>query len=291
MDPKKKSIFEMLLCAALWSTAGIFIKMVPWSPFVIAGWRSLIAGGIAVAFLRGQKLRFVWNRHSRLAGLALALTLTLFVVANKMTTAANAIVLQFTAPVFIVIFSALLFGKKFRVSDIVTVLITMAGISLFFFDKLSAGHQLGNVVAIGAGMAFAFYYISLGDSPEDERMSAIVIANGLTFLACLPFTFTTQPALAPTPVLVLALLGIFQLGIPYVLLTKAAENCPPLACCLLGAVEPLLNPLWVFLLDGEAPGPRALAGGAVVIVTITVWSVWKARHPEAEEPVEVPAGT
>ena len=112
MDPKKKSIFEMLLCAALWSTAGIFIKMVPWSPFVIAGWRSLIAGGIAVAFLRGQKLRFVWNRHSRLAGLALALTLTLFVVANKMTTAANAIVLQFTAPVFIVIFSALLFGKN-----------------------------------------------------------------------------------------------------------------------------------------------------------------------------------
>ena len=89
----------------------------------------------------------------------------------------------------------------------------------------------------------------------------------------------------------MVLLGVVQLGIPYVLLAKAAEHCPPLACCLLGAVEPLLNPLWVFLLDGEAPGPRALAGGAVVIVTITVWSVWKAKHPEAEEPVEVPAGT
>ena len=291
MDPRKKSILQMLLCATLWSTAGIFIKMVPWSPFVIAGWRSLIAGGIALLFLRGQKLRFVWTRHSRLAGLALALTMTLFVIANKMTTAANAIVLQFTAPVFIVIFSALFFGKKFRSADVVTVLVTMAGISLFFFDKLSAGHQLGNVIALGAGVAFAFYYISLGDSPEDERMSAIIIANGLAFLACLPFTFTAQPVVTPVSVLFIVLLGVFQLGIPYVLLAKAAEHCPPLACCLLGAVEPLLNPLWVFLLDGEAPGPRALAGGAVVIVTITVWSVWKARHPEAEEPVEVPAGT
>ena len=281
MDPRKKSILQMLLCATLWSTAGIFIKMVPWSPFVIAGWRSLIAGGIALLFLRGQKLRFVWTRHSRLAGLALALTMTLFVIANKMTTAANAIVLQFTAPVFIVIFSALFFGKKFRSADVVTVLVTMAGISLFFFDKLSAGHQLGNVIALGAGVAFAFYYISLGDSPEDERMSAIIIANGMAFLACLPFSFTVQTEVTPVSVLFIVLLGVFQLGIPYVLLAKAAEHCPPLACCLLGAVEPLLNPLWVFLLDGEAPGPRALAGGAVVIVTITVWSVWKAKHPEA----------
>jgi len=291
MDPKKKSILQMLTCAALWSTAGIFIKMVPWSPFVIAGWRSLIAGVIAFLFLRGQKLRFVWTRHSRLAGLALALTMTLFVVANKMTTAANAIVLQFTAPVFIVIFSALIFGKKFRPADVVTVLITMAGISLFFFDKLSAGHQLGNVIALGAGIAFAFYYISLGDSKEDERMSAIVIANGLNFLVCLPFFFLVHTEVTSLSVLFIVLLGVMQLGIPYVLLAKAAENCPPLACCLLGAVEPLLNPLWVFLLDGETPGPRALAGGSVVIVTITLWSVWKAKHPETEEAVEVPAGT
>ena len=280
MDPKKKAILQMLACAALWSMAGIFIKLVPWSPFVIAGWRSFIAGGIAFAFLRAQKLPFVWSRHSCLAGLSLALTLTLFVVANKMTTAANAIVLQFTAPVFIVIFSALFFGKKFRTSDIVTVAVTMAGISLFFFDKLSVGHQLGNVVALGAGMAFSLYYISLGDSSEDERMSAIIIANAMVFLACLPFSFTTQPEITPAPVLFLMLLGVVQLGIPYVLLAKAAEHCPPLACCLLGAVEPLLNPLWVFLLDGEAPGPRALAGGAVVIATITLWSVWKYRHPE-----------
>ena len=280
MNPRKKSILQMLACAALWSTGGVFIKLIPWSPFVIAGWRSCIAGSIAFAFLRARKFPFVWSRHSRLAGLSLGLTLTLFVVANKMTTAANAIVLQFTAPVFIVIFSALLFGKKFRGADLVTVVVTMGGISLFFFDKLSAGHQIGNVIALGAGIAFAFYYISLGDSPENERISAIIIANSMVFLACLPFSFTPRPEITPAAILFLLLLGVVQLGIPYVLLAKAAEYCPPLACCLLGAVEPLLNPVWVFLLDGEAPDSLALAGGVVVIAAITLWSVWKARHPE-----------
>ena len=280
MNPKKKSIYEMLLCATLWSTAGIFIKMIPWSPFVIAGWRSLLAGGVCLLYMRAQKLPFALSRKTLLSGIALALTLTLFVLANKMTTAANAIVLQFTAPVFIVIISVFFFGKKFRSADIEAVLFTMAGISLFFFDKLSAGHQLGNVVALCAGASFGCYYISLGESPESERMSSIFIADALTFLVGLPFSFATHPALAPVPVLVVVLLGVFQLGIPYVLLAKAAEHCPPLACCLLGAVEPLLNPLWVFLLDGEAPGSRALIGGAVVIVTITLWSVWKYKHPD-----------
>ncbi|MGI5978202.1 MAG: DMT family transporter [Oscillospiraceae bacterium] len=291
MDPKKKAILQMLACAALWSTAGIFIKLVPWNPFVIAGWRSLIAAIVGIVYMRTQKLSFVWSRHSRLGGLSLALTMLLFVTANKTTTAANAIVLQFTTPVFIVILSALLFRKKFRPADIVTVVLTLAGISLFFFDKLSAGHQLGNVIALSSGVTFAFYYISLGDSPEGERMSAILIADAMTFLVGLPFTFTTQPEIAPVPLLFMLLLGVVQLGIPYVLLAKAAEHCPPLACCLLGAVEPLLNPLWVFLLDGEAPGPRALAGGAVVILTVTLWSVWKAKHPETEAQIEQSVGT
>lgn len=286
MNPQKKSILQMLSCAALWSTAGIFIKLVDWNPFVIAAWRSLLAGAVSLLYLRARKLTFAWTRRTVRSGVFLALTLTLFVVANKLTTAANAIVLQFTAPVFIVIVSVLFFGKKFRSADILTVLLTMAGISLFFFDKLSAGHQFGNILALGAGACFGCYYISLGESPENERMSSILIADALTFLAGLPFTFTTSPSLTPTAVLVVILLGILQLGIPYILLAKAAEHCPPLACCLLGAVEPLLNPLWVFLLNGEAPGARALCGGAVVIFTITLWSVWKYRHPES-----LPAGT
>lgn len=280
MDPKKRSILQMLVCAALWSTAGIFIKLVNWNPFVIAAWRSLLAGIVCFVYLRARKLTFTWNRRTVLSGVSLALTMLLFVIANKLTTAANAIVLQFTAPVFIVILSVLLFGKKFRSVDIFTVIITMAGISLFFFDKLSAGHQLGNVVALGAGACFGCYYISLGESPEEERMSAILIADGLTFLIGFPFTFTTHPSFTPAAILVVVLLGIIQLGIPYILLSKAAEHCPPLACCLLGAIEPLLNPLWVFLLNGEAPGVSALCGGAVVILTITLWSIWNYRNPE-----------
>jgi len=280
MNPKKKAILQMLCCAALWSTAGIFIKLVDWSPFVIAGWRSFFAGLVCLAYIRKEKLPFVWTRRTILSGVALALTFSLFVAANKLTSAANAIVLQFTAPVFIVIFSVLFFKRRFRLADIFAVLLTMAGISLFFFDKLSAGHQLGNILALGAGASFGCYYISLGESPENERMSSILIADALTFLIGLPFTVITHPVLTPVSVLVILLLGIFQLGIPYVLLAKAAEHCPPLACCLLGAVEPLLNPLWVLFLTGEVPGVCALCGGAAIIVTITLWSVWKYRHPE-----------
>lgn len=278
---KTKAMLGVVLCAAMWSIAGIFIKLLPWNAFVIAGLRSLLAGTVAFAYLRISHYKLSVSRRTLSAGVALCLTMSLFVLANKLTTAANAIVLQFTAPVFIMVISALFLGKRFTAADVVTVIVTLGGISLFFFDKLGSGGMLGNFVALGAGAAFACYYISLGSSDESERLSAIVIANALTFLVSIPFLFLTQPVFTGQSVLCILILGIVQLGIPYVLLAKAAEYCPPLACSLLGAVEPLLNPVWVFLFDGEAPGVWALAGGAVVIVTISLWCVYNDRQEKA----------
>ncbi|MEG1632437.1 MAG: DMT family transporter [Oscillospiraceae bacterium] len=274
---KNAAIIKVLVCAALWSIAGIFIKMIPWNSFVIAGLRSLTAGLVAFSYMRIRGMKLVVNKRSFLAGVALWLTMTLFVCANKLTTAANAIVLQFTAPVFIMLISAVFLGKRFTKADIITVLVTLFGISLFFFDKLEAGSLFGNLVALGAGVAFACYYISLGTSQEDGRLSAIVIANALTFIVSLPFIFITKPELTALPLLYIVILGVVQLGIPYVLLATAAEYCPPLACSLLGALEPLLNPVWVFLFDGEAPGTMALVGGAVVIATISLWCIYNDR--------------
>ena len=274
MMTRNRAILEMLLCAALWSIAGIFIKLIPWNSIVIAGLRSLIAGLVMFVYLRARGIGFTADRRSLAGGAALCLTLTCFVAANKLTTAANSIVLQFTAPMFIVVFSALFLKKRFSRADVLAVVLTMAGISLFFFDQLTPGHLAGNCVAIFAGMAFACYYMSLEGASESQRMSAILIAHGLTFLVGLPFTFVYPPELSAAPVACILVLGVVQLGIPYVLLGRASGACPPLACSLLGAVEPLLNPVWVFIFDGEAPGLWALIGGVVVVATITVWCVY-----------------
>lgn len=274
MMTRNRAILEMLLCAALWSIAGIFIKLIPWNSIVIAGLRSLIAGLVIFVYMRARGIGFTADRRSLAGGAALCLTLTCFVAANKLTTAANSIVLQFTAPMFIVVFSALFLKKRFSRADVLAVVLTMAGISLFFFDQLTPGHLAGNCVAIFAGMAFACYYMSLEGASESQRMSAILIAHGLTFLVGLPFTFVYPPELSAAPVACILVLGVVQLGIPYVLLGRASGACPPLACSLLGAVEPLLNPVWVFIFDGEAPGLWALIGGVVVVATITVWCVY-----------------
>ena len=283
---KNIAILEVLLCAALWSTAGIFIKLIPWNSFVISGVRSAIAGTVVFVYMRVRRYPFAVNRHSLFSAVTLCGTMILFVTANKLTTAANAIVLQFTSPVFIMLISALFLGTRFSKADILAVAVTMGGISLFFFEQLGSGGLLGNFLALGAGLSFGCYYISLGRCPENERLSGIVIANLLTALVGVPFLFTTHPALSGAPLLYIVLLGVFQLGIPYALLAAGSEYCPPLACSLLGALEPLLNPVWVFLFDGEAPGPFALIGGAVVIATITVWCVYKDRKAKAEAAVQ-----
>ena len=280
---RNRAIFEMLLCAALWSIAGIFIKLIPWNSIVIAGIRSLIAGAVMFVYMRYKRIGYTADRRSMLGGLALCCTLTCFVAANKLTTAANSIVLQFTAPMFIVVFSVLFLKKKFSRSDVFAVVLTMLGISLFFFDQLTPGHLLGNCVAIVAGMAFAGYYMSLEGASESERMSAILMAHGLTFCVSIPFIALEPPELGAAPVICIFILGVVQLGIPYVLLGRASGSCPPLACSLLGAVEPLLNPVWVFIFDGEAPGMWALIGGVVVVVTITVWCVYGDLREKAEK--------
>lgn len=271
---RNRAIAEMLLCAALWSIAGIFIKLIPWSPMAIAGVRSLIAGAVMLVYMRHRKIGFTANRRSYIGAAAVCCTLTCFVAANKLTTAANAIVLQFTTPMFIVVFSAIFLKKRFSRADVAAVALTMLGISLFFFDQLTPGHLAGNCVAIAAGMSFACYYMGLEGASESERMSTILMAHALTFCVSIPFMLAEPPVLDAASAACILVLGVVQLGIPYVLLGRASGSCPPLACSLLSAVEPLLNPVWVFIFDGEAPGAWALAGGALVITTITAWCIY-----------------
>lgn len=281
----RRSILLMSTCAALWSIAGIFIKLIPWSPFVIAGMRSIIAFLVIAVFMwkTGRKFRF--NRFSILVGVCLASTSLAFVTANKLTTAANAIVLQFTSPVFILVISALWLHQQFHKADIVAVASTLLGISLFFFDKLGAGNLLGNILAIIAGLFMAGVYVITGRSDDSTRMSGILLGQLFTAVIGIPMIFIYPTPVSTTAVLSILILGIVQLGIPYILYAIAAKDCPPLACSLIGAIEPLLNPVWVFLFSGEAPGAHALFGGLIVIASVTGWCVWRDRFIAARKAV------
>ena len=282
MKKENLAIVEMLLCAALWSIAGIFMKLIPWNGFAMAGMRSLIAGLTFAVYMVITRRRFIFTSKTILSGILTGCVYTCFAVSNKLTTAANAIVLQFTSPVFIVIFSAIIFRQRIKKNDMYVVIATLIGIALFFFDQLKPGYILGNFVAIAAGMFMAGMFMAVGNLEGDARFSAIFIGQMFTFLVGLPFIIATKPEFTFTATLSIIILGVFQLGISYILYVHASKYCPPLACCLLGALEPLLNPVWVFLFDGERPGIFALVGAVIVVVSITVWCIFGQKDENAE---------
>ena len=282
MKKETKAMLEMLAAAALWSIAGIIMKFIPWNGFAVAGMRSLIAGLTFVVYMLIKRMKFIFTKQTFIAGIFAACVYTCFTCANKLTTAANAIVLQFTSPVFIVIFTALIYKTKIRKADLLVVIFTLFGIALFFFGQLQPGYILGNFVAIAAGMFMAGMFMAVGDLEGEMRFSAIMIGQFLTFLIGLPSIIITKPEFTLTATAGILVLGVFQLGIAYILYVKSTKYCPPLACSLLGAVEPLLNPVWVLIFYGEKPGVFALIGGVVVIVTITVWCI-KGQEKAPEE--------
>ena len=282
MKKETIAILEMLLCAALWSIAGILMKFVPWNGFALAGMRSLIAGLTIASYMLFTHKRFVLSKRTLISGLLTGSVYICFTVANKLTTAASAIVLQFTDPVFIVLFSALLLHKKPRRADMLVVLVTLFGIALFFFDQLTPGNLIGNGVAILSGVFMASMYMSVGNIPAEERFSAILIGQCFTFLVGLPALILTRPVFTGVIIGCVLLLGVFQLGISYILFVNATLYCPPLACALLAALEPLLNPVWVLLFYGERPGPYALIGGLIVITAVTLWCILGKEREEQD---------
>lgn len=272
---KNRAMLLMVITAAMWSLGGIFIKLISWNPFLIAGMRSGISGSIMALYMAATHTRFKLNRYSLLAGMGLGCSATLFTIANKLTTAANAIVLQYTAPIFILLISAIFFKEKMQKQDILVVCITMGGMVLFFLDQLSPGNLLGNVLGILAGVTLGQMFVMVGRGGDDDatRMSGILIAHMITLMIGVPVGLPQTEEVAAIEILYVIILGVFQLGIPYVLYGIASRDCPPLACSLIGMLEPLLNPVWVAIFIGEVPGPFALAGAVIIIATVTWWCI------------------
>jgi len=264
---RPKAILCLVITAILWSLGGILIKLVNSNALAIAGTRSAFAALIIFLYLR--KPRFTWSAAQIGAALAYTATVILFVAANKLTTAANAILLQYTAPVYVAIFGAWLLKEKAKLYDWGAIILTIGGMILFFMDSLDTSGFMGNACALLSGVSFALFAVFMRMQKDGSPLETVLLGNLLTALIGLPFLFGDLPDAKGWAGLVL--LGVFQLGLPYIFYVKAVKHLTALEIILIPVIEPVLNPVLVFLTIEEVPGTMAFAGGAVVLAVITAW--------------------
>jgi len=266
MTPKRSlALFFLVLTAVLWSLGGLLIKLVDWNPIAIAGARSLIAAVLMLFFIKKPDFKFTFKKFA--ASFAYAGTVLIFVCANKLTTAANAIVLQYTAPIYVAILGALFLREKVRWYDVITIVAVFGGMTLFFIDELSPGNMLGNILAIISGVFFALEALLLRHQKDDSPLDRIFWGNVMTAVIAIPFMFDTLPDSKSISGIIL--LGVFQLGFSYILYSFAIKNVTALEAVLIPIIEPVLNPIWVALVVHEIPGFYSLIGGSVVLVAVT----------------------
>lgn len=283
--------YQLILAAALFSTGGLAIKAIALNNWQIASVRSAIAA-VAMAILLPEARRH-WKLSLAGPALAYAVMLILFVSSTKLTTAANAIFLQATAPLYLVFLGPLLLKEPTRREDWLTLLVLGAGVSLFFLGEPVAQSTapqplLGNILAAASGFTWALVLISLrargrSDPAGNQGMQVVVAGNLLAALLCLPFAW-------PLPVAsrldwgLLIYLGVFQIGIGYLAMTRGMRQVRALEASMILLLEPVLNPIWTWLVLGERPGALALAGGALILSGTLARFYWASRRmsPAAE---------
>ncbi|MDR3204395.1 MAG: DMT family transporter [Deltaproteobacteria bacterium] len=278
LKSKSSALLLLILAAALWSSSGIVLKYIDWSPIAIASGRGLFAG-LTMAFLlrRGFRLKALSRGHY-LAAACLAILSFTFISAMKLTTAANAVVLQYTAPLWVALLAPFLLSEKIKKSDWLFVAVMFLGIALFFLDDLTVSGLYGIILALISGFFFGLQAIVLRSIKSSSPGLALILGNFLTFILGL---WAWQAPWPPTShCLLIVALGVFQMGLPYFLVALAVPRVSSLDLVLVPMLEPLLCPLWVVIFYGERPGPMALIGASAVITAIIVRGLLaiKSRH-------------
>lgn len=283
MQPRRKGILLIAVAALLWSSGGIGIKAVAASPLTITFYRSLFAAIALMLFLRREVFRRQWRSTGvfAFAVISYAACLTTFVVATKWTTAANAIFLQYAGVVWVLLLSPIVVHEPMRGRDAIAIAVAMGGMALFFVGRFETRGMAGNLMALVSSVFFAFLILSLRRE-QRAAQAAVTWGNVACAGAMLPF-ITRDLALSPRSFAVLLLLGIFQIAVAYVFFVRGLAYVTATQASLTGMLEPISNPIWVFLFLGERPSPFAIAGAVVVLAAI-------AWHTLAAEPVaEMPA--
>ena len=274
---KSKGILYVLTAAILFSIGGLCIKLVPWSPLAINGARNLISVIIIGAYLKMIHHKIIVNPPVIFGAVCMMGVTTLYCIANKLTTAANTIVLQFTAPIFVIFFMWIFFKERPKRVDVIASAAVFVGILCFFVDGLAAGNMLGNFVAVLSGVCYAGVFM-MNSFEKSDSLSSIFLGQALSAVTCIPFVFG-ETDFGVTAVGGILALGIFQLALAYIFMAKGLEEVPAVTARLTTAIEPILNPLLVAVFYHEMISPLSFVGAVIVILAVVSYNVRKAAKP------------
>jgi len=270
-----RGVAQVAGAALLWSSSGLFIKVLTLNALQIACFRSLLAAVALLAFVKALGWKAPLRPDALALGCAAAYAglLILFVAATKLTTAANAIFLQFSAPIYLVFLEPWVFKRPVAGRDLAAVAVCLGGMGLFFMGRLEAGSLVGNLLGMASGVCLALFSLLLKlkreRNPGENPIGAIILGNVLVAAVCLPFAMPGfHPSLRQGGILLF--LGVFQIALAYVLFNAGMRHLTATASIVVGTLEAVLNPVWVFLGMGERPSPWALLGGAVVL-GVVLW--------------------
>ena len=268
---KRKGLLLVLLGAIAFSLGGVFIKFIPWNPIAINGGRCIFSSMVIAAYLyfSGHKVKI--NKTVLLGALCVGSMMLCYVASIKLTSAANAIVLEYTAPIFVIILEAFVFHREIRKIDIIICQLVFLGIGIVMIDGLGKGHVAGDLIALASGVFYALT-IMLNEFENGDSLSSVLLGHILMAIIGIPFIFEETDFSASTLLLVAAL-GIFQAGAGYTLLSVGLKYADPISASLIASIEPVLNPVLVSLFYHEHMGINTIIGGLIVIVSIVVYNV------------------
>ena len=280
MSARQRGTLCVFLAAVLYSIGGLCIKLIPWSGMAINGGRTAIALVVIGAYLKLTRHKPRMNLWVLVGALAVCGTNILFSIANKLTTAGNAIVLQFTAPIFVILFSVLFFGKKPQKLDLLACGLVLGGVLLFFIDSLSAGGMLGNILALLSGISYAGVFM-MNDMPDSDPISSVFWGDVISAAVGLPF-LGYETEFSGNTFIALLVLGVFQVAVAYILMVEGLKTTPPVTASLVSGIEPVLNPILVAVFYHEMIGPVALVGAMVVVGSVVLYNVILAHQSTME---------
>ena len=273
---ENRGLLYVLLGAIAFSLGGLFVKLIPWAPICTNAGRCIFSSLMIYLYIRFSGHQIKVNKTVITGAVFVAAMLVCYVASMKMTTAANAIVLEYTAPIFIIVFEALLFHKKPSKLDLIVCVIVFIGILIVVNDGSKGGSMIGNMVALLSGVFYAFT-IMLNDFEGGDSLSSVLFGHMLTVLIGLPFIFK-ETDFSMNTLLLVAALGIFQAGAGYTLLTVGLKKCSALSGSLVASIEPVLNPILVAIFYGEYVGMKAIIGAIIVIGSIAVYNIIRMKR-------------
>jgi len=257
----------------------VLIKLSSWQTLPLNGARSLISAIVIWIYLR--RPQFIWSRAQIGGAIAYALTINTFVLATKMTTAANAILLQYTSPFWVALLGIWILGEKPRRLDWGAMAVLMFGVLLFFGEQLSAANLAGNIIALFSGVCLAMMVLLLRKQKNGSPTETLLLGNIISAIIGIPFVFGQE--WSPPQVGILLFLGIVQLGIPFILYAIVIKHLDAIEAILIQMLEPILNPIWVAIWVSERPSPLAMWGGLIVLGAVTTRAVLSIKDKESSK--------